>query len=92
MSPSALPEELEATESGRNETLPVTTVGGDWNSSARETAVSVLEPVPIEDEAVILTGALGPIVPGQLIEGEVIQEVFFDGAVSDIPVSLPLGE
>ena len=92
LSPSALPEELEATESGRNKTLPVTTVGGDWNSSARETAVSVLEPVPIEDEAVILTGALGPIVPGQLIEGEVIQEVFFDGAVSDIPVSLPLGE
>ena len=88
MAVPALSAELEASEGNRNEVLPVTTVGGDWNSRARELSVSVLEPVPVDQGPVILSGAEGPIVPGQLIEGEIVNEVFIDGTASDVPVSV----
>ena len=88
MAVPALSAELEASEGNRNEVLPVTTVGGDWNSRARELSVSVLEPVPVDQGPVILSGAEGPIVPGQLIEGEIVHEVFIDGTASDVPVSV----
>ena len=87
--PSVL-EELESSEISGNVILPVTTEGGDWNSSSRESSVSVMKPAPIADREVILSGAESPIVAGQLIEGEIVQEVFFDGSVSDIPVSVPV--
>ena len=88
MAAPALLEELDASESSRNEVLPVTTVGGDWNSRARASAVAVLEPVRLEEGPVILTGAESAIVPGQLIEGEIVHEVFVDGTASDVPVSV----
>ena len=86
---TALPEQQqEALEGKPNETYPVTTVGGDWNSRARESTVSVLEPVPLEQGPVILSEAERSIVPGQMIEGEIVHEVLIDGTVSEIPVSV----
>ena len=88
MSVPALPEEPEAIESKPPEPYPVTTTGGDWNSRTRESTVSVLEPVPIEQGPVILIAAEGSIVPGQMIEGEIVHEFIIDGTASEIPVSV----
>lgn len=84
----ALLGELEASESSRNEVLPVTTVGGDWNSRVRDSRIPVVEPLLVEEGPVILTAAESAIVPGQLIEGEIVHEVFVDGTASDVPVSV----
>ena len=84
----ALPAELEDSEVKPPEPFPVTTAGGDWNSRARDSAVSVLEPVPIEQGTVILSSAEGVIVPGQVIDGEIVHEVLIDGTASEIPVSV----
>lgn len=80
---------LEDSNGGRDKALPVSTVGGDWNSSVRESAISVLEPVLLEGGEVILSGAQEAIVPGQMIEGEIVHDVLIDGTVSDIPVYAP---
>ncbi len=89
MSVQVIPEVVESPEFSQNAALPVTTVGGDWNSSSREASASIAKPVPIVDNEVILSGAEGPLVPGQSIKGEIVQDVLFGGAVSDIPVSVP---
>jgi hypothetical protein len=44
--------------------------------------------VPVEEEPVILSGAEEALVPGQMIEGEIVHEVFIDGTASDVPVSI----
>ena len=84
-----VPAQLEEPETdvAKGVTLPMSTAGGDWNSSVREPNTSVWEPVAIEQDAVILTGAEAPIMAGQVIEGEIVHEVIVDGTVSDIPVS-----
>ena len=91
MTVADIPEELGASATQHDEMLNVTTVGGDWKSRAREATTPVLELDPINVGRVILSGAEGSIVPGQLIEGEIVHEVFIDGTASDVPVSV-LGE
>ena len=82
-----VPVELEQPTSPSPDEPPMPSIVA-WEDNAMP-ASSIAETVPYEVGGVILSGADGSISPGQMIEGEIVHEVFVDGTVSEVPVVAP---